>query len=262
MSRSSYQTLEIEREPPVLRVWLNRPERLNALNTAALEEIADLFTGLQRDFETRAVVLGGRGRSFCSGADRKAPPASEHMGAASGVSERERRYASQLGLRATRAIQECETPTVCRIQGHAIGGGFVLAIACDFRIASTDAVFHVPEVDLGVPLGWGATPRLIQEVGAARAREIIVLCDRVDAALAERWGVVHRCVPDAELDKTVDEWAARLAQKPELAMNMVKTQFRAYAQASVLGDVSEADGDLLGAALRSDDARSRFRFES
>lgn len=255
----SYVHLETERDGAILRVWLNRPDRLNALHNEILAEVEDLYRSLQSDFDLRVVVLGGRGRAFSSGADRKPPEAPARDTA---PSARELRHLGQVGRRACQAIAELEVATLARVQGYAVGGGFALALACDFRIAAESAIFHVPEVDLGVPLGWGATPRLIQEVGAARAREIIVLCDRVDAALAERWGVVHRCVPDAELDKTVDEWAARLAQKPELAMNMVKTQFRAYAQASVLGDVSEADGDLLGAALRSDDARSRFRFES
>jgi len=250
--------LVIERDGPLLRVWLDRPERRNALDTATLEALAELYTGLRRDFETRVVVLGGRGPSFCAGADRERPPGAERMAAASGASERERRFASQIGWRACRAIEDCEVVTLARVHGHAVGGGVALALACDFRIAAQGSVFRVPEVDLGIPLTWGATPRLIGEIGAARARELILMCDRVDARTAERWGLVHRVVPASRLDAAVDAWALRLAAKPEVAVNMTKSQLRAYARRAVLGDVSEADGDLLLAASRSAVARASF----
>jgi methylglutaconyl-CoA hydratase len=141
------------------------------------------------------------------------------------------------------------------VQGHAIGGGFALALACDFRIAARDAVFQVPEVDLGIPLTWGATPRLIHEVGAARAREVILMCDPIGAEQAERWGLIHRAVEPGELERVADDWARRLAAKPEVAVHMTKTQFRAYAARAVLGDVTETDGDILRGALRVSGAR-------
>ena len=251
--------LSIERDGPVLRVWLDRPERRNALDTAALEAITEVFEGLASDFETRAVVLGGRGAAFCAGADRKSPPAASRMAADSGATERERRYAAQLGRRAVRAIEEAEVPTIARLHGYAIGGGVALAVACDFRIAAEGTWLHVPEVDLGIPLTWGATPRLLHEVGAARARELILLCERVDAATAERWGLVHRVVPAERLDATAGDWARRLAAKPEIAVHMTKTQLRAYARAAALGDVTETDGDVLMEASRVGAARQSFR---
>jgi enoyl-CoA hydratase/carnithine racemase len=149
--------------------------------------------------------------------------------------------------------------TIARVHGHAVGGGLALALACDFRIAAAGTRFHVPEVDLGIPLSWGATPRLVQEVGAARAREIILLCDVFDAARAEAIGLVHRCVPEAELDAAVDAWAERLAAKPEMAVHMTKTQLRAYAALATLGDVTETDGDLLRESSRGTAARAAFR---
>jgi len=251
-------TLAVERDGAVLRVWLDRPERRNALDTATLEALAELYQGLQRDFQTRVVVLGGRGPSFCAGADRRQPPGSERMATSSGASERERRYAAQIGWRACRAIEESEVVTLARVHGHAVGGGLALALACDFRIAAQGSVFHLPEVDLGLPLTWGATPRLIAEIGAARARELILLCDRVDVRTAERWGLVHRVVPASRLDAVVDSWARRLAAKPEIAVQMTKSQLRAQSRRAVLGDVTETDGDLLLAASRSAVARASF----
>jgi enoyl-CoA hydratase/carnithine racemase len=254
----NWHTLSVTYEGPVLRVWLDRPAKRNALDGAALEELATLFGGLATDFVTRVVVLGGRGPSFCAGADRTSPPGAERLAASSDASERERRWVAQIGLRAARAIEDAEVVTIARLHGHVVGGGVVLAAACDFRVAAEGTQFHVPEVDLGIPLTWGGTPRLIHELGASRARELILLCDRIDAAEAHRIGLVHRVVPATELDVAVAALAARLAAKPEMAVHMTKTQFRAYAARAAHGDVRETDGDQLVAASRSAIARLSF----
>jgi enoyl-CoA hydratase/carnithine racemase len=228
-----FQRLRLERDGDVLHVHLNRPECRNALDASALEEIERLFGSLQRDFGVRVVVLGGSGPSFCGGADRRDPPGARRLAADSGATD-------------------------ARLHGHVVGGGVALAAACDFRIASRDTSFHVPEVDLGIPLAWGATPRLIAEIGAARARELILLCERVGAEQAERWGLVHRVVEAEQLDSVVSDWARRLSAKPEVAVHMTKTQLRAYAARASLGNVAEADGDLLLGASRLGRARQSF----
>lgn len=246
-------TLAVEHDGPITRVWLDRPAKLNALNPTALEELVVVFDELQRRFETQVVVLGGRGRAFCAGADRTDPPA--RLARGSGAGPRERRWVSQLGRRALEAIERCEAITIARLHGHVIGGGVVLAMACDFRIAATSALLHVPEVDLGIPLTWGAVPRLIRELGMARAKEVVLLCDRIDAARAERLGLLSAVVDDAALDATVDDWARRLAGKPPWALHMTKTQFQAYGRTTPLGDVTAGDGDLLAAATAEDPTR-------
>jgi enoyl-CoA hydratase/carnithine racemase len=175
------------------------------------------------------------------------------------VSERERRYTAQLGRRACAAIEALEAVTIARLHGHALGGGLALALACDFRLAAEGTRLGLPEVDLGVPLTWGATPRLIHEIGAARARELLLLCDPIDAVRAEQIGLLHRVLPAAELSAATLELARRLAAKPEIAVHMTKTQLRAYAQRAALGDVSEGDADLLLAASQVGIARESFR---
>jgi enoyl-CoA hydratase/carnithine racemase len=253
------ETLELERDGPLLRVWLDRPERRNAVDNRMLRELGDLFLSLETDFETRVVVLGGRGASFCSGADRK--PAAPSAKAAAGqgdTGERERRWLGQLGRRAARAIEQCDAVTIARVHGHAIGGGACLALSCDFRIAARDAIFRVPEVDLGLPLSWAAVPRLIHEIGGARAREFLLMCRDVDGSRAEDWGMAHRAVESAKLDEEIDRWVREILDKPELALHMAKTNLRGYAQRAALGDASEADGDMIAVAMRSAGARSRF----
>jgi enoyl-CoA hydratase/carnithine racemase len=250
---AAYDTLELTVDGAIAHLWLNRPAALNALSPRALDEIADVFTALQTRFDVQVVVLGGRGRAFCAGADRKDPPA--RLTRASGAGPRERRWVSQIGRRAVEAVERCEAITVARLHGHVVGGGVVLALACDLRVAAAGTRFHVPEVDLGIPLTWGAVPRLAREVGAARAREIVLLCDAFDAAQAAAWNVVHRVVAPDALDATVAELAARLAAKAPWALHMTKHQFQAYAKASVLGDVTTMDGDLLTAASAEDPMR-------
>lgn len=254
---ASYQTLELERDPArpqVLNVWLNRPHRRNAVTDRMMAELGDVFLALQKDFETKVVVLGGRGVSFCAGADRKG----DDQPLPAPASEREERWRNHLGRRASRAIEDCEVPTIARLQGHASGGGCVWALSCDFRIAAKDTVFWYPEVELGVPLTWAATPRLFQEIGMARARQMIMLCERVDAAKGEQWGLVHEAVDAAELDAAVDRCVERILALPETALHMTKTQFRGYSRQFAQGDVSEADGDQIDLARRRPGARERF----
>lgn len=237
--------LEIVQDGPLLQVWLDRPASLNALDDATLTELTEVYSGATRRFDIKAIVLGGRGRSFCAGADLKNPPGQ------GGSGERERRWHSRIGDRACKAIADCEAVTIARLHGHVFGGGFALAQSCDFRVAGSDAVFALPEVDLGVPMTWGAVPRLIAEVGASRAREIVMLCDRFDVETAYRIGLVHRVVSDGDLNDAVHALAARLAAKPERALHVSKVQFRAYSNS--LGDASFHDGDLYreGIAART-----------
>lgn len=249
----AYETLAIEVDGPVGHLWLNRPQKRNALSPLALEELVAACDELQRNFAVPVVILGGRGPSFCAGADRSDPPA--RMAKGSGASARERRWTSQIGRRALEAIERLEAITIARLHGHVIGGGVLLALACDLRVAAADTIFHVPEVDLGIPLTWGGAPRLARAVGAARAKEIILLCERVDAAAAERYGMLNRVVDAPQLDATVGDWAARLAAKPEWAVHMTKSQFQAYGLTTALGDVSTLDGDLLRSATSEDPSR-------
>ncbi|MGH7893154.1 MAG: enoyl-CoA hydratase/isomerase family protein [Candidatus Binatia bacterium] len=249
----TYTTLGIERDRSIVRIWLDRPAKRNALDATALEEIAAVCAELQTAHDVHVVVIGGRGVSFCAGADRKNPPA--RLARGSGASARERRWAAEVGRRAVQAVERLEAITIARLHGHVIGGGVLLAIACDFRIAAAGTAFHVPEVDLGIPLTWGGVPRLIRAVGEVRAKEIILLCERFDAAEAAAMGLVNRVVAPDTLDEVVDDWARRLAEKPPWAAHMTKTQFRAYAHAAVLGDLTAHDGALLIAATEEDPTR-------
>ena len=250
----SYARLEIERDGAdgeIVRVWLNRPEKRNAHDQQMITEVGDFFTAASTMFDARVIVLGGRGKSFCAGADRRETPEPADT-------LREERWRAQLGRRATRAIEACEIPTVARVHGHAAGGGSCFATSCDFRVTTDTTQWWVPEVELGTPLPWGATPRLIQEIGMARARQYVMLSERIDGTTAADWGLAHECVADADLDAAVDRWVQRIVSLPELAVHMGKAHFRGYAQGAALGDLSETDGDLSLAVRQSPDFADRF----
>ncbi len=196
---------------------LNRPEALNALAPGQRDRIIDLLAEASADPDVRAVVLTGTGRGFCAGADLR--------GACVGGERTPGDVARVLRLGAQRliaAVLDCEKPVIAAVNGTAAGLGAHLALACDLVLAAESAKFIEVFVRRGlVPDGGGAflLPRLI---GPHRAKELMFFGDALSATEAERLGLVNRVVPDAELDKTAREWAARLATGPTRALALTK----------------------------------------
>ena len=135
--------------------------------------------------------------------------------------------------RVTTLLENLEQTTIAMVNGHAIGGGFGLTLACDFRWAAAEAMFWIPEVDLGVPLGVASTTRFVRLVGPARAKEIIMECRRYTAAEAHAMGLVHRVVPGDQLAAAVREYAETLAAKPFAPLAQVKARINAIARTGI-----------------------------
>ena len=219
----------LSRDGAIATVTLNRPERRNALSDAMLTELAAAFAELRDDAATRVVVLTGAPPVFSAGAD---------AGLKSTMSEAERRQAfglrksqfRRLFERGTTLLENLEQTTIAMINGHAVGGGWGLTLACDFRVAAAEAQLWIPEVDLGVPLGVGTTTRFVRLVGPARAKEVIMECRRYSADEARALGLVHRVVPGAALAKEVRALAERLAAKPSRPLAEVKARINAIAR--------------------------------
>ena len=201
----------------VATITLNRPETLNALTPDQRERVIHLLAEASADPDVRAVVLTGTGRGFCAGADlRGGPPAGERV---AGDVARTLRLGAQ---RLIAAVLDCEKPVIAAVNGTAAGLGAHLALACDLVLAAESARFIEVFVRRGlVPDGGGAylLPRLI---GPQRAKELMFFGDALSAADAERLGLVNRVIPDADLDKTAREWAARLATGPTRALALTK----------------------------------------
>src|SRR5881397_1082448 len=211
------------RDGAIATVTLARPDRRNSLSDPMLRDLAAAFAELRDDAGTRVVIVTGAPPVFSAGADA---PIRRQM------SEDDRRQAflakktqfRRLFERANTLLENLEQATVAAINGHAVGGGLGLTLACDFRWAAAEAELWIPEVDLGVPLGVGTTTRLVRLVGPARAKEVIMEGRRYTATEAQALGLVHRVVPAARLLDAVREYARQLAAKPFRPLAEVKAR--------------------------------------
>ena len=206
--------IDLDRADGVATLTLNRPEALNAFNSEQLRLLEQMLTEVAADPAIRAVVLTGAGeRAFAAGADiREMAALSPEGGLAFG----------RLGHAVTRAVEALPQPVVAAVNGFALGGGCELAIACDIRIASENAVFAQPEVSLGIPPGWGGSQRLPRLVGPGMAAEMILAGRRVAAAEALRIGLVNRVVPLPDLMPAAAELASTIAANGPVAVRAAK----------------------------------------
>jgi enoyl-CoA hydratase len=224
-----YEHFLVEKAENIVTLTLNRPEKRNPINEEMLREFEQIVLALRDDASSRAVLLTGTGNSFCAGAD---------LSIIKGVpdpDERQRLFAQARNRRARligrtfSLFENLEQVTIAAINGFAIGGGWGLALACDFRLAVLGAQFWLPEVDLGVPLSIGSTSRLVSSVGAARAKEIILTCDRYSAEELFSWGMLNRLVPPEQLMDAARDLAKRLLAKSPIAVAGSKLTVNAIA---------------------------------
>ena len=208
-----YQNFLVDRNDKIVVVTLNRPEKRNPINEEMLSEFEEIVMSLRDDASSRAVILTGTGNSFCAGAD---------LSMVKGVTdpaERQRLFAlarnrrARLIRRTYPLFENLEQVSIAAINGYAIGGGWGLALSCDFRLAVPGAQFWLPEVDLGVPLGIGSTKRLVSMVVIARAKEIIITGDRYTAEDLHSWGMINRLVAPETLIMAALDLAKRLIAK-------------------------------------------------
>lgn len=220
----------------VAHITLNRPERLNALSHAMLRDIIGVSRWLDDQSDIAVVVVRGAGRAFSAGFDLND---FQHPDASSNP-----RDAADLGRRATEALANVPQLTIASVQGHCVGGGVVLVVACDMRIAATDVRFAIPEVDLGIPLAWGGIPRLVRELGPAITKELVLTCRPFDAHEALALRFVNRVVDPADLVSATDALANELAAKSGYALRSTKQQ------------VNAALDEMVGTARNANDADS------
>ena len=201
-----FSTLRVEVDGPIGRMTLTQGDKLNPLGTVPLREIAEAAQWFNST-DAHIVIVTGEGRGFSSGFDLR-----EFAGTDSATSTSSRDQAD-LGRLMAEAMDRMSALTIAAIKGPCVGGGVVLAAVCDLRIAADDTMFSIPEVDLGIPLAWGGIPRLVREIGPALTRELVLTCRPFTPEEALRIGFLNRVVPRAELESTVDELAAQLAEE-------------------------------------------------
>ncbi len=237
------QDVTLTRDGAVATITLNRPERRNALSDPLLTALGAVLTELRDDTTVRVVVVTGAPPAFSAGAD---------AGLKSSMSAEERRQVfanrksqfRRLFERVTTLLEGLEQPTIAMVNGHAIGGGWGLALAADFRIASAEARFWIPEVELGVPLGVASTARFVRFVGPARAKEIILECRRYSAAEAHALGLVTQVVPGDTLGEAVRELAAKLLAKPFRPLAEMKARINTISRTGIPDVNAMTEGHL------------------
>ncbi len=244
----SFATIEVDVAGPRGTLLLNRPDKLNPLSTETLHELADAARWFDEQTEVKVVVVGGKGRAFSSGAD-----VSVFTGEDPGVAAQ--RAAADAGRRMAEAIEEMRAVTVASIRGHCVGGGLVLAAACDLRVVASTTRFAIPEVDLGIPLAWGGIPRLVREIGPAMTKELVMTCRPFGAEEARGLGFVNRVVDDGSLDEEVDQLVAALVEKSALTLAATKEGVNAVTRGMAPTAGSWADADSLLTALRDPESR-------
>lgn len=239
--------LGVERVAGVLRLTLNRPSRLNALDDELLSALGVALEVAREDDAVRCVLLTGAGRGFCAGAD---------LGQGALIAEDRvaliRRHLATLYAPIILGIRELEKPVVAAVNGVAAGAGMSLALACDLRVCGESASFLQAFVRIGLVPDAGSTFFLPRLVGVARAAELCMLGDQVSAADALRIGLVNRVVPDASLGDEAGALAERLAQGPR-SLGLIKRALN-LALASDLRTQLAHEEDLQGLALTTSDS--------
>jgi enoyl-CoA hydratase len=238
--------LRIALDGRVATVTIDRPDVLNALNTALLEELLETLGDLGGDPAVGVVVLTGEGeRSFIAGADIKEM---------AGKTPLEARAYSELGQEIAHRLETMRKPTIAAVNGYALGGGCEMALACDVRLASENAQFGQPEINLGIIPGWGASQRLARATNIGYAKELILTGRMVDAAEALERGLVQHVYPAAELMPATMRLAAEMASKSPVALYYAKEATNRALHGDIGGNLVH-EADLYSLMFSTDDAR-------
>lgn len=242
-----FETLTVEIAGRIGRLTLNRPEKLNPLSTTCLDDIAAAAAWFDRQDDVRVVIVSGAGRAFSAGAD---------LGGFTGPGDRSARDGADAGRIMVESVERMRALTIAEIRGHCIGGGVLLAMACDLRVAAASTNFVIPEVDLGIPLTWGGIPRLVREIGAPATRDLVLSCRPFTAAEGHARGVVNRVATDDALRDDVDDLAAALAAKSAYTLRATLDAVDAAAEALVSTAGAWADADQFVTAMHDPESRA------
>jgi enoyl-CoA hydratase len=208
----AYETLIVEIEDYVALIRLNRPDALNALNQKLMSELAGALTAADRNDKVRCIVLTGSEKAFAAGADVR------EMAEMTFVDT----FVDDMFADEVERISRIRKPIIAAVAGYALGGGCELAMMCDFIIAADTAKFGQPEINLGIVAGLGGTQRLTRFVGKSKSMDMHLTGRNMDAAEAERCGLVSRVVPAKTLIEEAMKAATKIAEKSALTVMVVK----------------------------------------
>jgi enoyl-CoA hydratase/3-hydroxyacyl-CoA dehydrogenase len=228
-----YRTIKLKHKRHIAWIILNRPDKLNAINDAMLQELSEAIDSLEKDANTRCVLIMGAGdKAFSAGADltelRKLTP------------ETAADFSAK-GQQVFAKLEAISKPVVAAIQGYAVGGGLELALACDFRVAADNAELGFPEVKLGFIPAWGGTQRLPFAVGVSNAERLIMFGERIQADEAHEMGLIDKVVPLNELENEAEALAQRLAEGQNAVLKHAKFAVNSVTKVSSEGLKKETE---------------------
>ncbi|HSM17146.1 MAG TPA: enoyl-CoA hydratase-related protein [Gemmatimonadales bacterium] len=207
-----FSVIQFETKEGIATLTINRPDKLNALNDAVIEELREAVAAIETDDSIRGVIVTGAGpKAFVAGADIS------ELATQGPLSGKDRSLAGQAVFR---RLERCGKPVIAAVNGFALGGGCELAMACHVRLASENAKFGQPEVKLGIGPGYGGTVRLPRLVGKGRALELLLTGDMIDAQEAYRIGLVNRVVPADELMPQAEKLLRRILANGPVAVRL------------------------------------------
>ncbi|MBU3689960.1 MAG: enoyl-CoA hydratase [Acidimicrobiales bacterium mtb01] len=245
----NFQNLRLDVDGRIAHLTLARSRRLNALSKDLLREVVAACEEVNRSDDVRVMVVSGEGTSFSAGFDLS--------DFASG--DTNPRESADLGRLATEALTDVRALTIAAISGHCVGGGLVLAGACDLRVAASDVRFSIPEVDLGIPLAWGGIPRLVREIGPALTKELVLTCRPFGADEAKSIGFLNEVVAPDRVMSRAGELARSLADKPRYALTVTKQQVNAVMEEIAGTGRNTTDAEVLVFAMRDPESREASR---
>lgn len=229
----SFENILVKTENNIFYLTINRPDKLNALNKNTVSEIGKAIKQAENDANVKAILITGSGqKSFVAGAD-----ISEFIG----LSVEQGKAMAQAGQAAFKSIESCSKPVIAAINGFALGGGCELAMACHIRVASDNAKFGQPEVNLGLIAGYGGTQRLIQYIGKTKATELHMTADMITAEQALQLGLVNYVTTQEQLIPKCLEILEKIKTKSPKAISGVIASVNAYFEESVNGFEKEIE---------------------
>ncbi|MEV6580742.1 enoyl-CoA hydratase/isomerase family protein [Streptomyces sp. NPDC051582] len=250
------ERIRLDTEDGIAVLTLCRPDRLNGWSWESTRQLGLLADRIRFDPGVRVVLLRAEGRAFCAGIDVKAPG-----GAITGATTAERTRNYYEGIRWVHerfaVLSRLPQPVVAAVQGHCLGFGFELALMADFRVAAEDAVFALPEAQLGVAVDAGGDLRIAREAGAGWAKFLALTGRRIDAETAHRLNLVQLLVPPAELEGSARAVAAEIAANAPLAVQGIKRAIDAYADAA-LAPALDRVAMTAAMTLTSEDCREGY----
>lgn len=249
----TYRTLDVTIDERVVTVTLDRPECLNAVSPQLLRELTDALRRASTRADTAAMIIRGAGTSFCAGFDLRVDQSSpDDMALVDKVEQLHD---------ITRAVRRARFPVVASVRGYALGAGAELALCSDLVVAGETATFGFPEVDVGLSVTGGISTLLPLAVGAAKAKELVLLGERLGAAEARDLGLVNWVVPDEELDQRTRDIVGRLAAKPRFALAAAKATLDAAAPGNLEAAFAIETGYAVStqSSTAAEHARARFQ---